>query len=64
MNDKVASMQRFINNPDDLVDETVAGFVRAHRDLVRLDPANPRVIVSQSAPVSGTQVPDPDRAIS
>ena len=46
-------MQRFINNPDDLVDETVAGFVRAHRDLVRLDPANPRVIVSQAAPVSG-----------
>ena len=46
-------MQRFINNPDDLVDETVAGFVRAHRDLVRLDPANPRVIVSRTAPVSG-----------
>lgn len=53
MNDKVASMQRFINNPDDLVDETVTSFVRAHRDLVRLDPANPRVVVSQAAPVSG-----------
>ena len=39
-------MQRFINNPDDLVDETVAGFVRAHRDLVRLDPANPRLILT------------------
>ena len=46
-------MQRFINNPDDLVDETVAGFVKAHRDLVRVDPENPRVIVSQAAPVSG-----------
>ncbi len=46
-------MQRFINNPDDLVDETVAGFVRAHRDLVRLDPANPRVVVSTAAPQPG-----------
>lgn len=46
-------MQRFINNPDDLVDETVAGFVKAHRDLVRLDPANPRVVVSTTAPRTG-----------
>lgn len=46
-------MQRFLNNPDDLVDETVAGFVKAHRDLVRLDPENPRVVVSTSAPQAG-----------
>ena len=46
-------MQRFINNPDDLVDETVAGFVKAHRDLVRLDPENPRVVVSTAAPRAG-----------
>ncbi|MCX5514734.1 dihydroxyacetone kinase subunit L [Kaistia algarum] len=46
-------MQRFINDPDDLVDETVAGFVKAHRDLVRLDPSNPRVVVSTSAPHVG-----------
>lgn len=46
-------MQRFLNNPDDIVDETVAGFVRAHRDLVRLDPENPRVVVSVSAPTKG-----------
>lgn len=46
-------MQRFVNNPDDMVDETVAGFVRAHRDLVRLDPKNPRVVVSTSAPQTG-----------
>ena len=46
-------MQRFLNNPDDIVDETVAGFVRAHSDLVRLDPANSRVVVSQSAPKAG-----------
>ena len=46
-------MQRFLNDPDDIVDETVAGFVRAHRGLVRLDPANPRVVVSTSAPAPG-----------
>lgn len=46
-------MQRFINDPDDIVDETVRGFVKAHRDLVRLDPGNDRVIVAQGAPVQG-----------
>ncbi|WP_054302115.1 dihydroxyacetone kinase subunit DhaK [Gemmobacter sp. LW-1] len=46
-------MQRFINNPDDLVDETVAGFVKAHRDLVHLDAGNPRVVVSNAAPQQG-----------
>lgn len=46
-------MQRFINNPDDLVDETVAGFVKAHRHLVRLDPQNSRVVVSNAAPQPG-----------
>lgn len=39
-------MQRFLNDPDDIVDETVAGFLRAHRDLVRLSDANPRVVLS------------------
>lgn len=46
-------MQRFINNPDDLVDETVAGFVKAHRDLVRLDVENPRVVIARNAPQPG-----------
>lgn len=46
-------MQRFINDPDDIVDETVAGFIRAHRDLVRLCPDNPRVVVSTAAPQPG-----------
>lgn len=46
-------MQRFLNNPDDIVDETVAGFVRAHADLVRLDETNPRVVISQFAPQQG-----------
>ena len=46
-------MQRFLNNPDDIVDETVRGFVKAHHNLVRLDPNNPRVVVSASAPSQG-----------
>lgn len=46
-------MQRFINNPDDIVDETVRGFVRAHGDRVRLDPENARVVVARGAPVKG-----------
>jgi dihydroxyacetone kinase len=46
-------MQRFLNNPDDLVDETVAGFVKAHRDLVHLSPENPRVVVSNTAAQTG-----------
>jgi dihydroxyacetone kinase-like protein len=46
-------MQRFVNDPDDLVDETVRGFVRAHSDLVRLDSVNPRVVVSVDAPRAG-----------
>jgi dihydroxyacetone kinase-like protein len=45
-------MQRFINNPDEVVEDTVKGFVKAHSDLVRLA-ENPRVIVSKHAPVSG-----------
>jgi phosphoenolpyruvate---glycerone phosphotransferase subunit DhaK len=46
-------MQRFLNNPDDLVDETVAGFVKAHRDLVHLLAENPRVVVSNAAGKAG-----------
>lgn len=46
-------MQRFLNDPDDIVDETVRGFVRAHADLVRLHPDNPRVVVSHAAGEAG-----------
>ena len=46
-------MQRFINNPDDVVDDTVKGFVKAHRDLVRLSDRNRRVVVARDAPVQG-----------
>lgn len=47
------AMQRFFNDPDDIVDETVAGFVKAHGDLVRKDPMNPRVVLSRFAPQDG-----------
>lgn len=46
-------MQRFLNDPDAVVDETVRGFVRAHADLVRLHPGNPRVVLSRGAGEAG-----------
>lgn len=46
-------MQRFLNNPDNIVDETLRGFVKAHRDIVHISPDNPRVVVSNAAPVKG-----------
>lgn len=45
-------MQRFINNPDFVVDDTVKGFVKAHADIVRLAD-NPRVIAAKDAPQPG-----------
>jgi dihydroxyacetone kinase-like protein len=45
-------MQRFINNPDEVVEDTVKGFVAAHSDIVRLA-ENPRVVISKFAPVEG-----------
>ncbi len=46
-------MQRFINNPDEVVEDTVKGFVKAHVDIVRLSAQNPRVVAARHAPVSG-----------
>ena len=46
-------MQRFLNDPDDIVEETVRGFVRAHADRVRLHPHNARVVLARDAPVAG-----------
>ncbi|OLP52824.1 dihydroxyacetone kinase [Rhizobium rhizosphaerae] len=46
-------MQRFINNPDEVVEDTVKGFVKAHADLLALSPANLRVVVAKGAPVAG-----------
>ena len=45
-------MQRFINNPDLVVEDTVKGFVKAHSDIVRLAD-NPRVVVARDAPHAG-----------
>ncbi len=45
-------MQRFINNPDLVVDDTVRGFVKAHSDLVKLGD-NPRVVAYAQAPIRG-----------
>ena len=45
-------MQRFINDPDLVVEDTVKGFVKAHGDILRIG-QNPRVIVAKDAPVAG-----------
>ncbi|MBP0583058.1 dihydroxyacetone kinase subunit DhaK [Labrys sp. LIt4] len=45
-------MQRFVNNPDEVVEDTVKGFVKAHSDIVRLAD-NPRVIAARNAPRAG-----------
>lgn len=44
-------MQRIINNPDDIVNEMVIGFVQAHSDLVTHLPSNHRVLKYNKAPV-------------
>ena len=45
-------MQRFINDPDLVVEDTVKGIVKAHSDIVRVA-ENPRVIVAKDAPFAG-----------
>lgn len=45
-------MQRFVNNPDLVVEDTVSGFVKAHSDIVRLA-ENPRVVAATNAPIAG-----------
>ena len=42
-------MQRVLNNPDDIVDETLKGFVKAHGDIVATTD-NPRVIRRREIP--------------
>ncbi|MBS1180962.1 MAG: Glycerone kinase [Proteobacteria bacterium] len=46
-------MQRFINNPDEVVEDTVKGFIKAHADILRLSEDNSRVVVARSAPSAG-----------
>jgi len=45
-------MQRFINDPDRVVDDTVRGFVKAHGDLVKRGD-NPKVVAYADAPIRG-----------
>ncbi|MBN2553822.1 MAG: dihydroxyacetone kinase subunit DhaK [Spirochaetales bacterium] len=45
-------MQRMINDPDEVVPDMLAGFVKAHRDIV-LPTGNPRVLKYREAPVAG-----------
>lgn len=46
-------MQRFINDPDRVVEDTLQGFVKAHADIIRLSEVNSRVVTASGAPVSG-----------
>ena len=46
-------MQRFINDPNDIVEETIQGFVKVHHNLVHISPDNPRVVVSKHAGEQG-----------
>ena len=45
-------MQKFLNNPDLVVEDTVRGFVKAHSDLVKLAD-NPKVVAAVKAPIAG-----------
>jgi dihydroxyacetone kinase-like protein len=42
-------MQRILNNPDNIVDEMLGGFVKAHPDIVALT-NNPRVLKRADMP--------------
>lgn len=45
-------MQRILNNPDNIVDEMLKGFVKTHCDIVKTTD-HPRVIAAKAAPVQG-----------
>src|SRR3982751_4748497 len=48
----VQTMKKFLNDPADLVKESLAGLAAAHSDLVRYD-ADAQILVRADAPVSG-----------
>ncbi len=48
----VATVKKFLNNPDDLVPESLAGLEAAHSDLLTVDLEN-QIVVRNGAPVSG-----------
>lgn len=45
-------MQKFINNPDEVVEDMLKGLVKAHKDLV-VPTKNPRVIKYNKTPIKG-----------
>ena len=45
-------MQRIINNPENVVEDMLSGFVKAHRDFVTTT-GNPKVLKYREAPVRG-----------
>ena len=48
----VATVKKFLNNPDDLVPESLAGLEAAHSDLLTVD-LESQIVVRKGAPVSG-----------
>src|SRR6187397_3261499 len=48
----VATVKKFLNNPDDLVPEYLAGLEAAHSDLLTVD-LESQIVVRKGAPVSG-----------
>jgi dihydroxyacetone kinase-like protein len=48
----VATVKKFLNNPDDLVPESLAGLEAAHADLLTVD-LESQIVVRKGAPVSG-----------
>ena len=42
-------MQRILNNPDNIVDEMLKGFLKAHSDIVEAT-ENPRVVKAKNIP--------------
>ena len=46
-------MQRFVNDPDYIVEDMVKGYVKAHNDLIKRSEANDRVVQYVNAPVEG-----------
>jgi dihydroxyacetone kinase-like protein len=48
----VSSVKKFLNNPEDIVQESLAGLGAAHPDLVRIDLEN-QLVFRKDAPVAG-----------
>ncbi len=46
-------MQRFVNNPDYVVEDMLKGFLKAHDDLIVKNETNDRVVQYKNTPVEG-----------